>query len=314
MAKRNLPIGIEFYKKVIDEAYFYVDKTLIIKELLDRQSYVNLFTRPRRFGKTLALDMLKTFFEDEIDEKGNAVDNSRYFADKKIMDAGNQYIQHMGRYPVIYLSFKSSKQADWDTTFWMIKKQIAEEYIRHQYVLQTDDLLEVEKNLYRNIMSLADDNKIYVDAISFLSKCLERYHHQKVVILIDEYDVPLENAYFAGFYDEMTVFIRSLMESALKTNESLKLAVITGCLRISKESIFTGLNNLNVISVISDSFAEYFGFTESEVADMLEYYELEDKAEDIKKWYDGYLFGQTHVYNPWSVISYLNGVIADRIT
>ena len=314
MAKRNLPIGIEFYKKVIDEAYFYVDKTLIIKELLDRQSYVNLFTRPRRFGKTLALDMLKTFFEDEIDEKGNAVDNSRYFADKKIMDAGNQYIQHMGRYPVIYLSFKSSKQADWDTTFWMIKKQIAEEYIRHQYVLQTDDLLEVEKNLYRNIMSLSDDNKIYVDAIAFLSKCLERYHHQKVVILIDEYDVPLENAYFAGFYDEMTVFIRSLMESALKTNESLKLAVITGCLRISKESIFTGLNNLNVISVISDSFAEYFGFTEGEVADMLEYYELEDKAEDIKKWYDGYLFGQTHVYNPWSVISYLNGVIADRIT
>ena len=295
MAKRNLPIGIEFYKKVIDEAYFYVDKTLIIKELLDRQSYVNLFTRPRRFGKTLALDMLKTFFEDEIDEKGNAVDNSRYFADKKIMDAGNQYIQHMGRYPVIYLSFKSSKQADWDTTFWMIKKQIAEEYIRHQYVLQTDDLLEVEKNLYRNIMSLSDDNKIYVDAIAFLSKCLERYHHQKVVILIDEYDVPLENAYFAGFYDEMTVFIRSLMESALKTNESLKLAVITGCLRISKESIFTGLNNLNVISVISDSFAEYFGFTEGEVADMLEYYELEDKAEDIKKWYDGYLFGQTHV-------------------
>ena len=306
MAKRNLPIGIEFYKKVIDEAYFYVDKTLIIKELLDRQSYVNLFTRPRRFGKTLALDMLKTFFEDEIDEKGNAVDNSRYFADKKIMDAGNQYIQHMGRYPVIYLSFKSSKQADWDTTFWMIKKQIAEEYIRHQYVLQTDDLLEVEKNLYRNIMSLADDNKIYVDAISFLSKCLERYHHQKVVILIDEYDVPLENAYFAGFYDEMTVFIRSLMESALKTNESLKLAVITGCLRISKESIFTGLNNLNVISVISDSFAEYFGFTESEVADMLEYYELEDKAEDIKKWYDGYTIGNTEgIYNPWSILNYL---------
>lgn len=259
-------------------------------------------------------NMLKTFFEKEMDEKGSVIDNSRYFANMKIMDAGDQYIQHMGKYPVIYLSFKSSKQADRDTAFWMIKKQIAEEYIRHQYVFQTDDLLEVEKNLYQSIMSLADDNKIYVDAISFLSRCLERYHHQKVIILIDEYDVPLENAYFAGFYDEMTAFIRSLMESALKTNESLKLAVITGCLRISKESIFTGLNNMNVISVISDSFAEYFGFTEDEVTGMLEYYELEDKAEDMKKWYDGYLFGQTHVYNPWSVISYLNGVIADRIT
>ena len=184
MAKRNLPIGIEFYKTVIDEAYFYVDKTLMIKELLDRQSYVNLFTRPRRFGKTLALDMLKTFFEKEMDEKGSVIDNSRYFANMKIMDAGDQYIQHMGKYPVIYLSFKSSKQADRDTAFWMIKKQIAEEYIRHQYVFQTDDLLEVEKNLYQSIMSLADDNKIYVDAISFLSRCLERYHHQKVIILI----------------------------------------------------------------------------------------------------------------------------------
>ena len=143
---------------------------------------------------------------------------------------------------------------------------------------------------------------------------MENYHIEKVIILIDEYDVPLENAHFAGFYDEMSALIRSLMESALKTNESLKFAVITGCLRISKESIFTGLNNLSVISIVSDNYAECFGFTQPEVTQMLKYYELEDKAEEVERWYDGYLFGQTHVYNPWSVISYLNGVIADKIT
>ena len=163
-------------------------------------------------------------------------------------------------------------------------------------------------------MSLSKKHKIYADAVAFLSKCLERYHHQKVFILIDEYDLPLETAYFSGFYDEMTVFIHSLMESALKTNQSMQFAVITGCLRISKESIFTGLNNLNVISVTSNSFAEYFGFTQPEIDQLLQYYELEDKADDLAQWYDGYLFGQTHVYNPWSVISYLNSVMVDKIT
>lgn len=313
LEKRNFPIGIKFFKKVIDEAYYYVDKTLMIKELLDRQSYVNLFTRPRRFGKTLALDMIKTFFEKEMDAEGVEVDNSHYFQGLKIMDAGEKYTQHMGKYPVIFLSLKSSKQADKNTAFGMLKKQIAEEFSRHQYVLKGDFLSEAEAELYRKIMSLSEENMIYVDAVAFLSKCLEKYHHQKVIILMDEYDVPLENAYFSNFYDEMTSFIRSLMESALKTNESLKFAVITGCLRISKESIFTGLNNLNVISITSNSFAEYFGFTQSEIEELLQYYALEDKAGELERWYDGYLFGQTHVYNPWSVISYLNGVIADKI-
>lgn len=310
---RNLPIGIEFYKKIIEEDYYYVDKTLMIKELLDTQGYVNLFTRPRRFGKTLALDMLRTFFEKEMDREGTVTDNSVYFNGKKIMSAGGKYTQHMGRYPVIYLSLKSAKQSDKDTVVWMLKKQIAEEYVRHQYILSSDALLETEKMLYQKIMSLSDDDRIYADAIAFLSKCLAKYHEQKVIILIDEYDVPLENAYFAGFYNEMTVFIRSLMESALKTNDALKFAVITGCLRVSKESIFTGLNNLNMISVMSDRFAEYFGFTESEVSELLKYYELENRAEELKEWYDGYLFGQTEVYNPWSVISYLNGIIIDKI-
>lgn len=314
MVKRNLPIGIEFYKKVIDDAYYYVDKTLMIKELLDKQSYVNLFTRPRRFGKTLALDMIRTFFEKEIDKEGKVIDNSHYFDGMKIMDAGPKYTQQMGQYPVIFLSLKSLKQNDKETAVWMLKKQIVSEYIRHRYILKTDALTELEKRLFNEIMSLSDDDKIYADAIAFLSKCLENYHNEKVIILIDEYDVPLENAYFAGFYDEMSALIRSLMESALKTNESLKFAVITGCLRISKESIFTGLNNLNVISIMSNNYAECFGFTQSEVTQILKYYELEDKAEEVERWYDGYLFGQTHVYNPWSVISYLNGVIADKIT
>lgn len=313
MTKRNLPIGIEFYKKVIDEDYYYVDKTLMIKELLDRQNYVSLFTRPRRFGKTLALDMIKTFFEKEMDVHGNAADNCNYFNGMKIMSAGEKYTQHLGQYPVISLSLKSAKQSDKETAFWMIKKQIAEEYIRHQYVLRTEALLDVEKNLYQKIMSLSDEDKIYADSVAFLSKCLEKYHQQKVIILIDEYDVPLENAYFSGFYDEMTDFIRSLMESALKTNENLKFAVITGCLRISKESIFTGLNNLNVISVMSDSFAEYFGFVQAEVSELLQYYEATDKAEEVKRWYDGYLFGKTQVYNPWSVINYLNSILVDKI-
>ncbi len=313
MEKKNLPVGIEFYKKIIDEAYYYVDKTLMIKELLDRQSYVSLFTRPRRFGKTLALDMLKTFFEKELDEVGNVLDNRHYFDGMKIMSAGEKYISNMGQYPVIFLSLKSTKQADMATAVWMLKKQIAGEYIRHQYVLSSDHLMEPEKELYHKVISMTDDNRIYADAIAFLSKCLAKYHRRKVILLIDEYDVPLENAYFAGFYQEMTVFVRSVMESALKTNEDLKFAVITGCLRVSRESIFTGLNNLNVISILSDSFAECFGFTRHEVADLLTYYELEDKAEEVQEWYDGYLFGKTEVYNPWSVTSYLNGIIADKI-
>lgn len=313
MEKKNLPIGIEFYKKIIDEDYYYVDKTLMIKELLDRQSYVSLFTRPRRFGKTLALDMIKTFFEKELDEQGNIIDNSRFFEGMKIMSAGEKYTQNMGKYPVIFLSLKSAKQPDMATAAWMIKRQIADEYIRHRYVLDSELLTESEKELFKKIAALSDDNKIYADAIAFLSRCLSRHHGQKTIILIDEYDVPLENAYFAGFYKEMTGFMRSLMESSLKTNADLKFAVITGCLRVSKESIFTGLNNLNVVSIVSDSFAECFGFTQAEVSGMLMYYGQEDKTGEVRKWYDGYCFGKAEVYNPWSVTGYLNGIVVDKI-
>ncbi len=257
--------------------------------------------------------MIKTFFEKELDQEGNEKDNRHFFTGMKIMSVGEKYIQNMGQYPVIFLSLKSAKQPDMDTAVWMLKKQISSEYIRHQYLMSSDLLLESEKELYKKIIALSDDNRIYADAVAFLSKCLARYHRQKVIILIDEYDVPLENAYFSGFNQEMTVFVRSLMESALKKNEDLKFAVITGCLRVSKESFFTGLNNLNVISIVSDSFAEYFGFTQTEISELLSYYELEDKLEEVRKWYDGYLFGKTEVYNPWSVTGYLNGIIVDKI-
>lgn len=308
MEKKNLPVGIEFYKKIIDEAYYYVDKTLMIKELLDRQSYVSLFTRPRRFGKTLALDMLKTFFEKELDEVGNVLDNRHYFDGMKIMSAGEKYISNMGQYPVIFLSLKSTKQADMATAVWMLKKQIAGEYIRHQYVLSSDHLMEPEKELYHKVISMTDDNRVYADAIAFLSKCLAKYHRQKVILLIDEYDVPLENAYFNGFYDEMVSFIRSLFESALKTNESLKFAIVTGCLRISRESIFTGLNNLDVVSVLNEDYAEYFGFTQDETDSFLQAYDIMDRKNEVKNWYDGYLFGNTEVYNPWSLINYVKDI------
>lgn len=310
---KPIPIGVEFYQEMIEEEYYYIDKTLLIRDLLVNKNKVTVFTRPRRFGKTLAQSMLKAFFEKKILPDGTVADNSVYFQGKKIMEAGVEYTRHMGQYPVIFLSLKSAKQPTYEMAYENLTFEIRKEYDRHRYILENDNLTEEDKKIYQSILAMEAGNTIVARAIAFLSECLEKYHKHKVIILLDEYDVPLENAYFAGFYQEMTVFVRSVMESALKTNEDLKFAVITGCLRVSRESIFTGLNNLNVISILSDSFAECFGFTRHEVADLLTYYELEDKAEEVQEWYDGYLFGKTEVYNPWSVTSYLNGIIADKI-
>ena len=303
--KKRIPVGIEFYKRMIEKDYYYVDKTLLIKDILDQGGQVTLFTRPRRFGKTLALTMLRTFFEAEIDRDGELKDNSHYFAGTKIMAAGEEYTDHMGQYPVIFLSLKSAKQPTFELAYEMLKRQIKEEFSRHAYVLGTDILDEETKKTYQRIRSLDAEEADYAGAIAFLSKCLEQYHGKKTVILLDEYDVPLENAYFEGFYDRMISFIRSLFESALKTNDSLEFAVITGCLRISRESIFTGLNNLEIISILNRQFAESFGFTQAEVDQMLAYYGLEQKKQEVREWYDGYLFGSTEVYNPWSVINYI---------
>ncbi len=309
MLRRRIPIGIEDYREMINDDFYYVDKTLLMKELLDNKTKVFLITRPRRFGKTLGLSTIQTFFEDERDLKGKKIDNLHYFEGKKIMNAGEEYLCHAGKYPVIKMSLKSAKQPDFETAYANLVKEIAKEYRRHRYVLDSDVLLEEEKAVYQDIMGERAKYQRYTTALEFLSDCLERYHGERAVILIDEYDVPLENAWFEGFYDPMIKFIRSLFESVLKTNSHLAFAVVTGCLRISKESIFIGLNNLNVISILSKGFGEYFGFVPEEVKEMLDFYEIGHYKETAKKWYDGYLFGKAEVYNPWSVINFVYNIV-----
>lgn len=300
----KIPIGIEFYKRMIDNDYYFVDKTLLIKDLIDNGAYVSLFTRPRRFGKTLALSMIQTFFEIDMDQNGNINDNTSYFDGMKIMHEGDKYISHLGQYPVITLSLKSGKQPTFEMAHQSLIDEIIKEYDRHTYVLSGNKLSLAKKEQYQMILERKAAIVTYSKALAFLSECLMQYHNKKVIILIDEYDVPLENAYFCGFYNDIIGFVRSLFESALKTNPNLEFAVVTGCLRISKESIFTGLNNLEIVSILNHNFSEHFGFTQNEVAALLDYYGIGDKLDDVTKWYNGYVFGKTQVYNPWSIINY----------
>ena len=309
--KQPIAIGAENYKDFIEKNAYYIDKTMMIKELIDEASKVNLFTRPRRFGKTLTLSMVRTFFEDERTYEGEKIDNSRYFMGKKIRNAGERYTAAQGQYPVIKLSLKSAKQPDFQMAYNCLVSEIVGEYKRHRYILKSEKLLDVDKEQYNRVMNRCAEPDEYATAIQFLSQCLKGYHEKNTIILIDEYDVPLENAYFKGFYEKMIDFIRSLFESALKTNDALEFAIVTGCLRISKESIFTGLNNLKINSILSSSYAEYFGFTEAEVEQMLKNYELEEKLPEVKQWYDGYRFGKTEVYNPWSIINYVDTAVSN---
>ena len=304
MQCKPLPTGVDNFEKLITRGYYFVDKTLLIKELLDKKGDVNLFTRPRRFGKTLNMSMVQYFFEDSRKDDGTKVDNRSLFDGLSIMESGERYLSHMGRYPVIALSLKSGKQPDFNLSRKMLIRQIADEYKRHRFILQ-GNLLEIDKIRYRNIMEECAKEEDYNDSLKFLSQCMEQYYGNKAIILIDEYDVPLESAFFAGFYEEMTAFIRSLFESALKTNSSLEFAVITGCLRISKESIFTGMNNMKINSILNKSYDEFFGFTEAEVMRLCDDYHLTHKFPLIKEWYNGYVFGNVNVYNPWSVISFI---------
>ncbi len=221
------------------------------------------------------------------------------------MDAGEAVLSHMGQYPIIYLTFKDAKRQDYETSYQMIADVIADEFKRHDFLL--DNLkLEEERTMYQEIMTEKAAERDYAKSILFLSKCLETYYGKKAVVIIDEYDVPLENSFTCGFYKEMINFIRALFESSLKDNTSIEFAAITGCLRISKESIFTGLNNLSIVSIRSTNFDEYFGFKVNEVEQMCHYYDMDDKYETVKDWYNGYTFGQTDIYNPWSVITYMN--------
>ena len=309
---KPLPIGIDDFKKLRENDFYYIDKTLFIKEILDNRSEVKLFTRPRRFGKTLELSMLKYFFEAGHDPGGFETDNSGLFQGLKIMDAGERYAKDLGRYPVISLSLKSSKQPDFGMAFDAVVNEISKEFDRHNYIISGDILLPEEKEQYIRIRGKRASQIEYATALEFLTRCLKKVYRKNVIILLDEYDVPLENAYFKGFYEKMTDFIRSLFESALKTNPNLEFAVITGCLRVTKESIFTGLNNPEMITILNTNYAEHFGFTEKEVADLLSVYGIEEKCKEVREWYDGYLFGKTEVYNPWSVINYVKAASADH--
>ena len=333
MRYKPISKGAEFYDQMIENNCYYVDKTLIIKELIDRQDKVTVFTRPRRFGKTLTLTMLKSFFEYAYDRDGNHIDNSHLFKGMKIMDAGEEYTRHLGQYPVIFLTLKGMKFTEFANSFDALLKDILEEFRRHRYLLESDKLDPDLKEAFRSILSvkskwqkrieldmtddeekkaLKEDIGRFADSLRILCRCLKAHHGKGTIILMDEYDVPLENAYQRGFYREMVDFIRSFFESSFKTNDGLEKAVITGCLRVSKESIFTGMNNLYINSVLDNSYGEYIGFTDEEVKKMCEDYDLGDKYSELKEWYNGYNFGQANVYNPWSTMYYVSDHVDDH--
>ena len=307
MSWKPLPIGVDNFENLIRNGYYFADKTLFIRELLDMKGEVNLFTRPRRFGKTLNMSMLRCFFEK------SGEDPAVLFSGTKILEAGEQYLSHMGRYPVISLSLKSMKQPSLELSLAMLKKAVGAEFSRHwQAVHDSGKLTGAALERYVRLRDLNGSDADYADALKYLSECLHACFGEKAVILIDEYDVPLKNAWFHGFYDDVLFPVRSLFESALKTNDNLAFAVVTGCLRISRESIFTGLNNLRILSVTDDSCSEYFGFTQQDVDQMLAFYDLSDRTETVKQWYDGYCFGNTEVYNPWSVINFVSSCRRNR--
>ena len=297
---KPIPIGIEDFKELVNKGYYFVDKTLMIKDIIDIKSSVNLFTRPRRFGKTLNMSMIQRYFEKTEE------DNAYLFEGLNISKAGEKYKEYQEQYPVITLSLKSMKQSCFEDAFLLFKNIISKEFYRHKEIVSSDNISEVNKREYISIVEKTADNSQYLYALKLLSDCLKEAYNKNVIILIDEYDVPLESAYFGGFYDEMVNLIRSVFESALKTNSSLEFGILTGCLRISRESIFTGLNNLKVNSITTHIFSEYFGFTKEEVKKFAEAYGLEKYTDEIKNWYDGYIFGKTEIYNPWSIINFIS--------
>jgi len=306
--KKPLPIGKSFFDNVIEDGSYYVDKTLFIKDLIDKNAAVTLCTRPRRFGKTLNQTMLKCFFEDTTQIGGK--DTRTLFRGLKIEEAGERYMEHQGKHPVIFMSFKEAKRDTFESSYRMLKDEIVCEFRRHGYVAEKISHKE-DRELFDKLSSGDGTDTDYSTSLKFLCKCLESHHGKKAIILIDEYDVPLENSWVCGFYDKTIAFIRPLLSSALKDNPHLRFALITGCLRISKESIFTGLNNLKVISILDKYYSEYFGFTQVEMDNMLEYYGLSDKRQIVRDWYNGYLFGNTEVYNPWSSVLVADNWLSD---
>lgn len=296
---KPLPIGISDYVRAQAD-YYYVDKTLLIKEFLDKKPLVSLFTRPRRFGKTLNMDMLRAFFE--ISEE----DTAKYFEDKAIWRCGDEYRSHQGQYPVIFLTFKDVKFDSWSATLDKIGSLLQEEFGRHVELADSTGLAEYEKAYYAKIINGEASEVELTSSLERLSQMLAKHYGKAPIIIIDEYDTPIQEGYSKDFYDEIIGFMRNFFSGAFKDNKNLTYGFLTGILRIAQESIFSGLNNLTVDSVMDDEYDCFFGFTGSEVREMLEYYGFSDKAEEMKAWYDGYLFGSAEIYNPWSVINYIS--------
>lgn len=292
-----LPIGISDYRLASTE-YYYVDKTMMIKDFLDERPMVSLFTRPRRFGKTLNMDMLRTFFE-KTDE-----DTSVYFKNKNIWACGEKYRSHQGKYPVIFLSFKDIKCDKWEETFDAIKDLFSKEASRHSELKSADVFNEYEEAYIEKMLSGTATPVELSVALANLSMMLHKYHGVAPIIIIDEYDTPIQQGHIKGFYDEIIGFMRNLFSGGLKDNKHLTYGFLTGILRVAKESIFSGLNNLAINSILDTKYSEYFGFTADEVKEIARYYHAEDKYDEICEWYDGYKFGNTEIFNPWSVINY----------
>ena len=296
---KSLPIGVSDFK-LATTGYYYVDKTLMIRDFVDKKPMVSLFTRPRRFGKTLNMDMLRVFFE-----KTNE-DTSVYFKDKQIWQCGDYYTKHQGQYPVIFLTFKDVKSMTWEETFQKIRRLISLEFIRHNELETSSVLTAYEKEQYHLLAGDSGDEVDCQMGLQLLSLLLHKHYGRECIIIIDEYDTPIQQGHTCNFYPEIVNFMRNFFSGGLKDNPHLAFGFLTGILRVAKESIFSGMNNLKTYSILDDGYSSYFGFTEKEVKDMLRYYGKDDKYNELSEWYDGYRFGNTEIFNPWSVINYIS--------
>lgn len=296
---KSLPIGVSDFK-LATTGYYYVDKTLMIRDFLDKKPMVSLFTRPRRFGKTLNMDMLRVFFEKTND------DTSVYFKDKQIWQCGDYYTKHQGQYPVIFLTFKDVKSMTWEETFQKIRRLISLEFIRHNELETSSVLTAYEKEQYHLLAGDSGDEVDCQIGLQLLSLLLHKHYGRECIIIIDEYDTPIQQGHTCNFYPEIVNFMRNFFSGGLKDNPHLAFGFLTGILRVAKESIFSGMNNLKTYSILDDGYSSYFGFTEKEVKDMLRYYGKDDKYNELSEWYDGYRFGNTEIFNPWSVINYIS--------
>lgn len=303
--KLPLPVGISDYR-VASESYYYVDKTMMIKEFLDERPMVSLFLRPRRFGKTLNMDMLRVFFERTEE------DTSRYFADKKIWAFGERYRAYQGKYPVIFVSFKDVKFKTWSETFDNLADVLKKEYDRHIVLLDSPNCSKSEKEYFQRVLEKRTTEVELTGALRELSQMLHEHYGIAPIIIIDEYDTPIQQGHVYGFYDDVVLFMRNLFSGGLKDNHHLSYGFLTGILRVAKESIFSGLNNLKINSILDKKYSEYFGFTAQEIKEMCRYYGVKEKYDEICTWYDGYRFGQSDIFNPWSVINYFSNECVPR--